>query len=88
VSIKGIPIEAELGAHMLYVTNKDKPGFIGRLGTMLGEAGVNVATFHLGRNQAGGDAIALIQVDQAVTDTLLEKVRAIPNVVQAKALGF
>jgi D-3-phosphoglycerate dehydrogenase len=88
VSIKGIPIEAELGSHMLYVTNHDKPGFIGRLGTVLGESGVNVATFHLGRNQAGGDAIALIQVDQAVTDPLLEKVRAIPNVVQAKALGF
>ncbi len=88
VSIKGIPIEAELSAHMLYVTNKDKPGFIGRLGTTLGEAGVNVATFHLGRNQAGGDAIALIQVDQEVSGTLIEKVRAIPNVVQAKALKF
>jgi D-3-phosphoglycerate dehydrogenase len=58
------------------------------LGTTLGEAGVNVATFHLGRNQAGGDAIALIQVDQPVADGLLEKVRAIPNVVQVKALGF
>ncbi len=88
VSIKNIPIEAELSAHMLYVTNKDKPGFIGRLGTTLGEAGVNVATFHLGRNQAGGDAIALIQVDQAIAEGLLEKVQAIPHVVQAKALSF
>ncbi|HEY1720682.1 MAG TPA: phosphoglycerate dehydrogenase [Magnetospirillaceae bacterium] len=88
VSIKGISIEAELSTHMLYVTNKDKPGFIGRLGTTLGEAGVNVATFHLGRNQAGGDAIALIQVDQGIAEGLLEKVRAIPNVVQAKALSF
>ena len=88
VAVKGIAIEAELSPHMLYVTNKDKPGFIGRLGTTLGEAGINVATFHLGRNQPGGDAIALIQIDQPIPETVLEKVRAIPNVVQAKSLGF
>ena len=88
VAIKDIAIEAELGPYMLYVTNVDKPGFIGRLGTALGEAGVNIATFHLGRSAAGGDAIALIQVDQPVGAELLAKVRAIPNVVQAKALQF
>jgi D-3-phosphoglycerate dehydrogenase len=88
VSIKGITIEAELGANMLYVTNNDKPGFIGRLGSALGEAGVNIATFHLGRTAAGGDAIALIQVDQPLGEELLAKVKAIPNVVQAKALKF
>ncbi len=88
VAIKGIPVEAELGRHMLYVTNHDKPGFIGRLGTTLGEAGVNVATFHLGRDQAGGNAIALIQVDQALDETLLDRVRRIPNVVQVKSLAF
>jgi len=88
VAIKGISIEAGLAPHMLYVTNNDKPGFIGRLGTTLGEAGVNIATFHLGRTEAGGDAIALIQVDQPVDEALLRQVRAIPNVVQAKALQF
>ncbi len=88
VEIKGIAIEAEVGPNMLYVTNQDKPGFIGRLGAVLGEAGVNIATFHLGRNEAGGDAIALIQVDQPVTPEVVEKVRAIPLVVQAKALAF
>jgi D-3-phosphoglycerate dehydrogenase len=88
VEIKGIAIEAEVGPNMLYVTNQDKPGFIGRLGALLGEAGVNIATFHLGRNEAGGDAIALIQVDQPVTNDVVEKVRAIPLVVQAKALSF
>ncbi|MBX9634245.1 MAG: ACT domain-containing protein, partial [Magnetospirillum sp.] len=88
VSIKGIPIEAELGRHMLYVTNKDKPGFIGALGSLLGKHGVNIATFHLGRAQAGGDAILLTQVDQPLTDGILEEVRALPQVVQAKALSF
>ena len=63
IQIKGINIEAELGPHMLYVTNRDKPGFIGRLGTLLGERGHNIATFHLGRQAAGGDAIALVEID-------------------------
>ena len=88
VDIKGIPIEAELGEHMLYVTNQDKPGFIGALGTVLGQAGVNIATFHLGRSGSGGDAILLTQVDQPVTQDLLDKVKALPQVVQAKSLRF
>ena len=88
VDIKGIPIEAELGEHMLYVTNQDKPGFIGALGTVLGQAGVNIATFHLGRSGSGGDAILLTQVDQPVTQDLLDKVKALPQVDQAKSLRF
>ena len=88
VEIKGIPIEAELGANMLYVTNQDKPGFIGALGSLLGQQGVNIATFHLGRAEAGGDAILLAQVDQPLTEDIIAKVRALPQVVQAKALAF
>jgi len=88
VEIKGIPIEAELGAHMLYVTNKDKPGFIGALGSVLGQNGINIATFHLGRAAPGGDAILLTQVDQPLTDEVIAKVRALPQVVQAKPLNF
>ena len=88
VEIKGIRIEAELGRHMLYTTNEDKPGFIGRLGTLLGESGINIATFHLGRSAPGGDAIALIEVDQALGEDLLTRVRAIPGVVQAESLAF
>jgi D-3-phosphoglycerate dehydrogenase len=88
VEIKGINVEAELGRHMLYVTNQDKPGFIGRLGSLLGESGINIATFHLGRHAAGEDAIAMIEVDQPIPDAVLAKVRALPHVVQAKALTF
>lgn len=88
VQVKGIELEAELGQHMLYVTNEDKPGFIGALGTVLGNAGVNIATFHLGRSEEGGDAIALITVDQAITDDVLAQVNALPHVVQAAALSF
>ena len=88
VDIKGIALEAELGAHMLYVENNDKPGLIGSLGTVLGDAGVNIATFHLGRTGAGGDAISLVEVDQEMAPDLLATVAALPNVVQAKALKF
>ncbi len=88
VEVKGITIEAELGAHMLYITNRDKPGVIGDLGRTLGDAKVNIATFHLGRAEDGGDAIALLQVDQAVDKALLKKIAALPNIVQVKALEF
>jgi len=88
VQIKGIAVEAELGRHMLYVTNRDKPGFIGRLGTLLGTEGVNIATFHLGRSGPGEDAIALIEVDERLDDALLARIREIPDVVQATALSF
>jgi D-3-phosphoglycerate dehydrogenase len=88
VQIKGIAVEAELGRHMLYVTNRDKPGFIGRLGTLLGVEGVNIATFHLGRSGPGENAIALIEVDERLNDALLARIREIPDVVQATALSF
>ncbi len=88
VQVKGINLEAELAPHMLYITNDDKPGLIGALGTLLGDSGVNVATFHLGRARPGGDAIALIGIDQAIDDGVLTAVRALPHVAQAQALNF
>jgi len=88
VSIEDIPMEAELGPHMLFVRNEDKPGFIGNLGRALGEAGINIATFHLGRNAPGSDAVCLVQVDQPLDDRVLDRVRHIPNVVQARQLQF
>ena len=71
VQVKGINLEAELAAHMLYITNEDKPGLIGSLGTLLGDSGINVATFHLGRSEPGGDAIALLGVDHPIDEAVL-----------------
>jgi D-3-phosphoglycerate dehydrogenase len=88
IQIKGINMEAELGPHMLYVTNRDKPGFIGRLGTLLGERGHNIATFHLGRQAPGGDAIALVEIDGDIPDELLAAVQRLEGVVQARHLCF
>jgi D-3-phosphoglycerate dehydrogenase len=88
VEIEGIPMEAELGQHMLFVRNQDKPGFIGNLGRTLGEAGINIATFHLGRKAAGQDAICLIQIDQPLDEAVLAHVCALPNVMQVRQLHF
>ena len=88
VDIEGIPLEAELGRHVLFVRNYDKPGFIGGLGRALGESEVNIATFHLGRTAPGQDAIALVQLDQALTPALIDTVCRLPNVIQAKAMRF
>src|SRR3984957_9660826 len=88
LSIKGIKVDAEFGHSMIYVTNEDKPGFIGHFAGLLGDAKINIATFHLGRNKPGGDAIALIEVDGAVPADVLTRVQGLPQVKQAKALVF
>ena len=88
IQIKGIDMEAGFAPHMLYITNRDRPGFIGRLGSLLGEEQVNIATFNLGRAARGEEAIALIEVDEAISDTVLERVRGLEGVVQAKRLSF
>src|ERR1041384_5055512 len=86
VNIKGIRMDAEFGPSMIYITNLDKPGFIGRFSSTLGEAGINIATFHVGRDAPGGSAIALIEIDGKLPDDVLAKVRALPQVQQAKPL--
>jgi D-3-phosphoglycerate dehydrogenase len=88
LEIKGIKVDAEFAPSMIYVTNEDKPGFIGRFASLLGEAGINIATFALGRDRQGGSAIALVEVDGQVPASVLEKVHMIPGVKQAKALAF
>ena len=88
IQIKDINMDAEFGPHMLYVINEDKPGFIGRLGTLLGEAKVNIASFALGRSAPGADAIALVEVDGEIAENVLASIRKLPLVKQANALMF
>ena len=88
VNIKGIRMDAEFGPSMIYITNLDKPGFIGRFSSTLGEAGINIATFHVGREAPGGNAIALIEVDGEVPKDVLAKVQSLPQVQSARQLKF
>ena len=88
VSIRRIPMEARLGSRMLYVRNQDRPGLIGALGRTLGDAEVNIATFHLGRDRPGGDAIALVEVDQPVEQPVLDRIADLPQVLYVKQLAF
>ncbi|MEW9614235.1 phosphoglycerate dehydrogenase [Shinella sp. S4-D37] len=88
IQIKGINLDADVGSHMVYITNTDVPGMIGFIGTTLGEGGVNIANFQLGRDKQGGDAIALLYVDAAVSEDVLNKLRANPAIRQVKSLVF
>ncbi len=88
LSIKGIKIDAEFTPSMIYVTNEDRPGFIGRFASVLGDAGVNIATFALGRDEQGGSAIALVSVDGDVPQPVLDAVGKLKGVRQATALRF
>ena len=87
-SIRGTPLEARLAPHMLYIRNTDRPGFIGALGRTLGDNAINIATFHLGRDRPGGDAVALVEVDGAIPDEVLAAIGQLPGVLRAKPLRF
>ena len=88
IQIKGINIDAEVGAHMLYTTNEDVPGIIGALGMTMGKAGVNIANFTLGRAAAGGEAIAILYVDEAVNETVCKALQDTGLFQQVKPLEF
>ncbi|MBX5226848.1 phosphoglycerate dehydrogenase [Rhizobium sp. NLR9b] len=88
IQIKGINLDADVGSHMIYITNTDVPGMIGFIGTTLGTAGVNIANFQLGRDKQGGDAIALLYVDGEVDDGVLTQLTAHQAIRQAKLLTF
>jgi len=88
VDIEGVPIEAALTAHMLFIRNEDKPGMIGGLGTLLAQAGQNIADFRLGRVAGGGAAVALVALDAAVPDDLFDKIKALPQIRQVVRLKF
>jgi D-3-phosphoglycerate dehydrogenase len=88
VKIFGIPVEAELNGQMIYIVNTDEPGFIGALGTRLGENGINIATFNLGRRDEGGEAVALVAVDDPITPAVVEQLCALPGVREVVPLSF
>ena len=88
IQIKGINMDADVGANMIYISNTDVPGMIGFMGTTLGEGGVNIANFQLGRDKQGGDAIALLYVDAPVKTEVLDKLTAHAAIRQAKPLVF
>jgi D-3-phosphoglycerate dehydrogenase len=88
VEVKGMELDAPFAPSMIYVNNLDKPGFIGRLGSLLAENNINIATFNLGRVEAGEDAIALVGVDQTPSDVVMKAIKATANVKEVRALAF
>jgi len=88
IDVKGIPLESKLGEHMLYITNQDKPGVIGNIGTTTAERGINIANMHLGRDSQNGDAIVLLEIDEQLTKDDIELLRALPNIKNVQYLHF
>ena len=88
VELFGIKVEAELAGHMMYIVNEDAPGFIGRIGTLLGENAINIGTFNLGRREAGGEAVLLLSLDSPLSADVMETARGLPGVKRAMALAF
>ena len=86
--VQGIPIEANFFTNMLYVRNYDKPGFIGSIGTLLAEKDINIASFHLGRRENSGEAVALIAVDQKVNKMVIESISNLEHVVRVDSMNF
>jgi D-3-phosphoglycerate dehydrogenase len=88
VMINGYPIEAEPQGYMLFFTNYDKPGVIGRIGTIMGEGNVNIAGMRLGRTKPGELAIAILNIDSPVPEEIMEKIRSLPNITYAKLVDL
>ncbi len=88
VQVQDISFDAQLGENMLFIRNEDKPGFIGKLGTALGNAGLNIANFHLGRSPGNGHALALVEIDEACSDSVAADIARIEGVIQAKVMRF
>ena len=88
VNIEGVPVEAALSKDMLFIRNEDKPGLIGAVGTLLGDAGQNIADFRLGRVEGGDSAVCLLSLDAPLNDYLFSEVSNLPQVKTAKRLHF
>jgi len=88
VNIEGVPIEAALTPHMLFIRNEDKPGLIGNLGMILADAGQNIADFRLGRKDSGQEAVCLVALDAPVADDLFGKIEALPQIRNVRRLSF
>ncbi|MFM2423419.1 MAG: D-3-phosphoglycerate dehydrogenase [Pseudomonadota bacterium] len=86
IQVRGINMEFEAMPHMLYIQNHDKPGFVGRFGTLMGTNGVNIATFNMGRDTPGGEAICIVAIDEPVKDNVLSAVKSLEGVKSAALL--
>jgi D-3-phosphoglycerate dehydrogenase len=86
VNVDGYALEVVPRGHMIYFTNNDKPGVIGKIGTVLGQCNVNIAGMYLGRERQGGRALALLLVDNPIRNEVIEEVRKIDNILTAKVV--
>ena len=87
ISIMNMRVEAEIKSNMLFISNNDKPGFIGSLGSLLGDKKINIASFYLGRT-GSGEAVSLLELDQILSDDIVSSLVSLTNVKKVKVLKF
>ncbi len=88
VSIDNVPVEVAITPSMLFIRNDDKPGLIGGVGTILGEAGVNIADFRLGRIEGTSEAVAIVAIDGEVANDVMNDLKALDSVQQISLMKF
>ncbi len=88
IEVDGIPVEATPARHMLFIRNEDKPGLVGTVGQTLAQNKINIASFHLGRAAEGGDAVALVAVDQSPSNDVVKQLAKLPLMLEVHALHF
>jgi D-3-phosphoglycerate dehydrogenase len=88
VRLGEIAVESEFAPSLIYANNEDKPGFVGRFAGLLGDAGINIATFALGRDHPGGSAVAIVAIDGAASSATLAAIQCLPGVKRVVAMRF
>ncbi|MDH4128832.1 MAG: phosphoglycerate dehydrogenase [Spirochaetota bacterium] len=88
IMVDGYDFEIDPKGEYLLIKNKDLPGVVGVIGTILGESKVNIATMQLGRKTKGSEALTFISVDEKVSDDVITKIKANPAILDAKSISF
>lgn len=83
VEIDRLYVDTNISGHFLIVRNDDRPGIVGAIGTALGEAAVNIANMSLARNKQKGNALTVIEIDQALEPGVMDQLRAVPGILSA-----
>ncbi|MRX71038.1 phosphoglycerate dehydrogenase [Bacillus lacus] len=88
VELNGFNIDFYPDGHLLYIQHSDKPGAIGRVGRLLGDHSINIATMQVGRKQRGGDAIMMLSFDKAVTERVVSELNDLEGIVSVRTIDL
>jgi D-3-phosphoglycerate dehydrogenase / 2-oxoglutarate reductase len=88
VEIDGYTVDAPVEGKMVFTRHHDKPGMIGKIGTLLGDADINIAAMQVGRRESGGEAVMVLSVDKFVPDSVVESINEMPGIQFVRAIDL